>query len=99
MAWARAEVISAFIRIWPDGANYGEEWSYGINLRGIAGQPKGCELFGATRAPTKQERAAIGRCLQAMGYEWFLRTRGDGRQTRHSVHHGRKGSQTPRVHR
>lgn len=90
---ASMEVISGFIRVWADGTDPGDPWTYGINFRGLPGQvasqSKGCELFGADRAPTPSERRAIGRLLHSLGFEWFLRTRGDGTQTTHSVYAGR----------
>lgn len=86
---ARLEVVSGFIRVFADGAEYGDKWTYGINFRGLPKTTKGCELFGASRAPTPSERRAIGHLLHSLGFEWFIRTRGDGTQTTHSVYAGR----------
>lgn len=75
---ARTELISGAMRVWSDGDGDGDPWVYAVNVRALPGIRDGCELFLVRKAPTPEQRRAIGREVLRLGFSWFMSTKGDG---------------------
>jgi hypothetical protein len=65
MAHAHVEILSAVVRVFPDGKAYGDAYELLITVRGL--DPETVEIVGAAKAPTGEQIRAIRKALNAMG--------------------------------
>lgn len=65
MANAHVEILSAIVRVFPDGKEYGDGYEFFITVRGL--DPHTVEIVGANQAPTGEQIRAIRKALNAVG--------------------------------
>ena len=73
MANAHVEILSAVVRIFPDGKTYGDGYDMCITVRGV--DPETVEVIGLTKVPTGEQVKAMRKALNAMGIKKATWTR------------------------
>jgi hypothetical protein len=76
------EPISSILRIFEDGAGYGDPYEFSATIRWIT--PSRVEILGVLRAPKLSEWKAINNCLRSHGVKDILINKAkDGKMESH----------------